>query len=73
MSKDERGRPGDRELMQAARTGIITVVCWFFADFLSGMQSPTGLSLVFLLWLGTFLAGATCVLALSIGLWKRRG
>lgn len=71
MDKHARSGSGDRELQQAARAGILTVIGWFFANLLGGMSSPTGMALVFLLWLGTLLAGATCVLALWIGLWRR--
>jgi len=68
---DEQTKPGDRELRQAYRSGIVAVGGWFFASLLSGLPSPTGMSLVFLLWLATLLAAATCALALTVGLWRR--
>jgi len=68
---NEQAKPGDRELQQAYRAGIVAVGGWFFASLLSGLTSPTGMSLVFLLWLATLLAAATCVLALTVGLWRR--
>lgn len=71
MDEHATGRPGDRELQQSIRAGIVAIVGWFFADLLSGFATPTGLALVYLLWLGTFLAAATCVLALWVGLWRR--
>ncbi|NRQ48401.1 hypothetical protein [Aeromicrobium stalagmiti] len=71
MASDDAGRPGDAELTIAVRAGLVAVVGWFFADLVSGLTSPTGLSLTFLLWLLTFLAAARALLAVSIGLWRR--
>ncbi|MBC7631985.1 hypothetical protein [Aeromicrobium sp.] len=72
MDDGRRSRPGDRELEQAIRSGIVAVIGAFVASLLSGLTSPTGLSLVFLVWLATILAGTTCALALAVGLYKRR-
>lgn len=71
MDGGGRNRPGDRELIQAQRAGIVVVLGWFFAELLSGLTSPIGASLVFLLWLATILAGVTCALATAVGWWKR--
>lgn len=63
--------PGS-EFVIAARAAIVAVVCWFFAELVSGSSSPTGQSLTFLLWLATILAAVQAVVAATIGLYRRR-
>lgn len=73
MGGMDHGRmaPIGSEFVIAARAAIIAVVCWFFAELLSGSSSPTGQSLTFLLWLATILAGTQAGVAAAIGVWRR--
>lgn len=63
--------PGGRELALAGRALFYAVVLGLLARLSSGLTSPAGLSLTFLLWLGTILAVTQAVVAVVIGLWRR--
>ena len=67
----ERDDPGGRELALAGRAALYAVVLGLLAQVSSGLTSRVGLSLTFLLWLGTILAITQAVVAAVIGLWRR--
>lgn len=67
----DRENPGGRELALAGRAAFYAVVGGLLATVSSGLTSRTGLSLTFLLWLGTILAGTQAVVAAVIGVWRR--
>ncbi len=63
--------PGGRELALAGRALFYAVVLAVLARVSSGLTSPTGLSLTFLLWLGAILAVTQALVAAVIGVWRR--
>lgn len=67
----ERHHPGGHEFALAARAALYAVVLGLLATVSSGLTSRTGLSLTFLLWLGTILAATQALVAAVIGLWRR--
>lgn len=67
----EARHPGERELALARRAAFWAVVAGLLASVSAGLTSPTGLSLTFLLWLATILAGVQAAVAAVIGVWRR--